>query len=146
MIRVLATRAAYVLAVALAALTPRAAAAQTQPTVGVALGGGSAKGIAHVGVLRWLEEHHIPIDAIAGTSMGGLVGGAYATGMSPDEVAALIAGTDWDRLFGASNFDFMNVRRKADARAYPSHLEYGFKRGLMAPPSLNNGQQVEFML
>ena len=53
----------------------------TRPTVGVAFGGGSARGIAHVGVIRWLEEHRIPIDVAAGTSMGGLVGGAYATGM-----------------------------------------------------------------
>ena len=56
-----------------------------RPTVGVAFGGGSARGIAHVGVIRWLEEHRIPIDVAAGTSMGGLVGGAYATGMDPDE-------------------------------------------------------------
>src|SRR6186713_1756329 len=52
-------------------------------TVGVAFGGGSARGIAHVGVIRWLEEHRVPIDVAAGTSMGGLVGGAYATGMEP---------------------------------------------------------------
>jgi len=57
-----------------------------RPRVGVALGGGSARGIAHVGVLRWLEEHRVPIDVLAGTSMGGLIGGAYATGMSPDEI------------------------------------------------------------
>ena len=53
----------------------------TRPTVGVAFGGGSARGIAHVGVIRWLEEHRIPIDVAAGTSMGGLIGGAFATGM-----------------------------------------------------------------
>ena len=54
------------------------ASAQSRDRIGIALGGGSARGIAHVGVLRWLEEHHIPIDAVAGTSMGGLIGGAYA--------------------------------------------------------------------
>ena len=48
--------------------------------IGLALGGGSARGLAHVGVLEWFEEHRIPIDYIAGTSMGGLVAGAYATG------------------------------------------------------------------
>ena len=128
------------------ALSPAPAVAQSRPKVGIALGGGSAKGIAHIGVLRWLEEHHVPIDVVAGTSMGGLVGGAYATGMTPDELGALIATTNWDAMFGASNFDFMNVRRKADARDYPSHLEYGLKKGLMAPPSLNSGQQVDFML
>ena len=50
-------------------------------TVGLAFGGGSARGIAHVGVIRWFEEHRIPIDVAAGTSMGGLVGGAFASGM-----------------------------------------------------------------
>src|SRR4051812_10490363 len=52
--------------------------APPRKVIGVALGGGSARGLAHVGVIRWFEEHRIPIDLIAGTSMGGLVGGAYA--------------------------------------------------------------------
>ena len=63
-----------------------------RPTVGVAFGGGSARGIAHVGVIRWLEEHRIPIDAAAGTSMGGLIGGAYASGMDAAELKAFITG------------------------------------------------------
>ena len=67
--------------VAEAARSPRVVRDANRPTVGVAFGGGSARGIAHVGVIRWLEEHRIPIDVAAGTSMGGLVGGAYATGM-----------------------------------------------------------------
>ena len=53
-----------------------------RPRVGLALGGGSARGIAHVGVLEWLEENQIPVDFIAGTSMDGLIGGTFATGMS----------------------------------------------------------------
>src|SRR6476646_291935 len=73
---------------------PAAAASRTgppvksvaRPTIGVAFGGGSARGIAHVGVIRWLEEHRIPIDMAAGTSMGGLVGGAFATGMDAGEL------------------------------------------------------------
>ena len=52
----------------------------SRPRVGLALGGGAARGLAHVGVLEWFEEHRIPVDAIAGTSIGGLVGGGYATG------------------------------------------------------------------
>ena len=52
----------------------------SRPRVGLALSGGSARGIAHVGVLRWLEEHHVPVDALAGTSSGAFIGGAYATG------------------------------------------------------------------
>src|SRR3954467_15232860 len=63
-----------------------------RPTVGVAFGGGSARGIAHIGVIQWFEEHHIPIDTAAGTSMGGLIGGAFATGMSGAELRAFMFG------------------------------------------------------
>ena len=63
---------------------PAPAVGQTaRPTVGVAFGGGSARGIAHIGIIQWLEEHHVPIDMAAGTSMGGLVGGGFATGSGP---------------------------------------------------------------
>ena len=117
-----------------------------RPRVGVALGGGSARGLAHVGVLRWLEEHHIPVDVLAGTSMGGLIGGSYATGMTPDEIEAMLGAIDWDAMFGTSGFQFANVRRKRDRRSYPSHLEFGLKKGLAPPSSLNNGQQVDLLL
>src|SRR5271169_4079755 len=56
-----------------------------RPKIGVALEGGGALGLAHIGVLQWFEDHHIPIDYLAGTSMGGLVGGMYATGKSPQQ-------------------------------------------------------------
>ena len=68
---------------------------QERPKIGVALGGGGAKGGAHVGVLKVFEELNIPIDYIAGTSIGGIVGGLYATGMSADELAAAIENVDW---------------------------------------------------
>ncbi|HEX7777959.1 MAG TPA: patatin-like phospholipase family protein, partial [Vicinamibacterales bacterium] len=70
---------------------PASRPAAGRPRIGVAFGGGSARGLAHVGVVRWFEEHHIPIDVIAGTSMGGLVGGAIASGMSADELSAMLA-------------------------------------------------------
>lgn len=59
-----------------------------RPTIGLVLNGGGALGLAHIGVLRWLEEHRIPVDIVAGTSMGGLVGGVYATGKSPEQAWA----------------------------------------------------------
>jgi NTE family protein len=117
-----------------------------RPTVGVAFGGGSARGIAHVGVIRWLEEHRIPIDVAAGTSMGGLVGGAFASGMDARELETFIGSLDWDQLFGASSFAHKNVRRKADARAYPSRLEFGLRGGIVPPSALNNGEHVELLL
>jgi NTE family protein len=117
-----------------------------RPLVGVAFGGGSARGLAHIGVIRWLEEHRIPIDLVAGTSMGGLVGGSFATGLDAAPLTTLLTTLDWDALFGSSNFAYRNIRRKADARAFPSYLEFGLKRGLGAPTALNNGQQVELLL
>src|ERR1051325_1697031 len=62
---------------------------KTRPKIGVALEGGGALGLAHIGVLQWFEDHHIPVDYVAGTSMGGLVGGFYATGKSPEELKQL---------------------------------------------------------
>lgn len=120
--------------------------AQGKPKVGVAFGGGSARGLAHVGVIRWFEEHRIPIDRVSGTSMGGLVGGAFASGMNAAELHQLLAGTDWNAMFGSSSFRYKNIRRKDDARDYPSRIEFGLKRGIVPPPSLNNGQQVDFLL
>jgi NTE family protein len=114
--------------------------------VGVAFGGGSARGLAHIGVIQWFEEHRIPIDVAAGTSMGGLVGGAFASGMSAAELREMIERPEWDVMFGSSSFPFKNLRRKEDARSYPSRLEFGLKGGIVPPTSLNSGQQVDLFL
>lgn len=115
--------------------------------VGLALGGGSARGFAHIGVLRWFEEHRIPIDYISGTSMGGLVAGAYASGMSPQEIQDLMKEVDWDLMFIAdSPYKYKTFRRKQDKRAYPSQLEFGLKGGLTLPGGLNPGQQIALLL
>ena len=122
------------------------ASAQERQKIGVAFGGGSAKGIAHVGVIRWFEEHRIPIDVAAGTSMGGLIGGCCATGMSAAELDQMLSTMNWDELFGSSNFAFKNIRRKTDARAYPSRLEFGLRKRLSPPTSLNTGEQVDLLI
>src|SRR4051812_23541621 len=125
----------------------RPASAQGErPRLGVAFGGGSARGLAHVGIIAWFEEHQIPIDVVAGTSMGGLIGGAFSAGMSAAELRSLIETTDWDIMFGSSSFQFKNIRRKEDARSFPSRIEFGLRRGLVPPPSLNDGQQVDLLL
>ena len=96
--------------------------------IGLALGGGSARGIAHIGVLEWFEEHHIPIDYIVGTSMGGLVAGAYASGMTPAEIKKLMKDADWDLMFlSDSPYRFKTFRRKQDKREFPSQIEFGLK-------------------
>ncbi len=98
-------------------------------------------------MLRWFEEHRIPIDVITGTSMGGLIAGAYASGMTPDEIAQLMRTTDWDAMFVAdSPFRYKTFRRKQDKRAYPSQLEFGLKGGFQLPGGLNPGQQVSLLL
>ena len=71
-----------------------------RPKVGVVLGGGGAKGAAHIGVLKHLEEVGIPVDYVAGTSIGSIIGGLYAMGYTPDELADLIANMDWSQYVG----------------------------------------------
>ena len=70
----------------------------SRPKVGLVLSGGGAKGAAHIGVLKYIEEAGIPIDYIAGTSMGSIVGGMYALGYSSEEILEIISSVDWDRL------------------------------------------------
>ncbi len=72
---------------------------QDRPKIGLVLGGGGARGAAHIGVIRLLQELHVPVDYIAGTSMGSLVGAFYATGMDADQLEATVKAIDFDRLF-----------------------------------------------
>ncbi|MEG9435436.1 patatin-like phospholipase family protein [Edaphobacter sp. HDX4] len=111
------------------------------------LEGGGALGLAHIGVIEWLEEHHIPVSYIAGTSMGGLVGGIYATGRSPAEVRELVASIDWNAVLrGQVPFTNLNFRRKQDSVVYPGSIEFGVKNGVRFPEGFNSGQEVQFIL
>src|SRR5215469_7603605 len=118
-----------------------------RPKIGVALQGGGAKGLAHIGVLQWFEDHHIPIDYIAGTSMGGLVGGLYAAGYSPAEIQKIVEGVDWDDvLSGQTPYPALAFRRKEDYRDLPSSLEIGLRHGVQPPGGLNSGQAVRMII
>ena len=89
----------------------------SRPKVGVVLSGGGAKGAAHIGVLKYIEELGIPIDYIAGTSMGAIVGGLYALGYSPDEMLEMIGGLDWNRMISNQvNREQISFERKAESR------------------------------
>ena len=79
-------------------------AVKSRPKVGLVLSGGGAKGAAHIGVIKYLEQAGIPIDYIAGTSMGSIVGGMYALGYSSEEILNIISCVDWDRLI-SNNVD-----------------------------------------
>ncbi len=119
-----------------------------RPRIGLVLSGGGARGAAHIGVLKVLEDMRIPIDAIAGTSVGALVGGLYASGMSPDEIHELIVETDWDKVFDdAPSRNHLSFRRKMDNGKYIPNLEVGILDGeLMMPTGLTVGRKVNFML
>jgi NTE family protein len=116
--------------------------------IGLALGGGGARGAAHIGVLRELERLHIPIDYLAGTSMGSIVGGLYATGMSPDEMEKAVRAIDWNSLFSDDppRAD-QSYRRKQDDQIYLFGFSIGVKNGHLAlPVGLIAGDKLSFLL
>src|SRR5580698_5065914 len=118
-----------------------------RPKLGIVLEGGGALGLAHIGVLQWMEEHRIPVSYVAGTSMGGLVGGIYATGRSPAEVKEITNTIDWDDVLrGQTPFQDLSFRRKQDAHEVPNSLEFGLRKGLQFPGGFNSGQQVTLIL
>jgi NTE family protein len=132
---------------AISAAYPQEAARGNRPTVGLALGGGSARGLAHVGVLQWLEDHRVPVDYIAGTSMGSIIGGLYATGMSSAEIAAVLRKADWDEFFiGDVPYADQSYRREQDAREYPVRFVYGLKGGFRLPRGVEPGHLLGLML
>ncbi|WP_260735867.1 patatin-like phospholipase family protein [Tunturiibacter lichenicola] len=118
-----------------------------RPRVALVLEGGGALGFAHIGVIDYLEQHHIPVDLVVGTSMGGLIGGLYASGRSPDELRALMQSIDWDiAIGGRTPFRDLSYRRKQDREDFPNRLDFGLKHGLSLPEGLNSGQEVGLIL
>jgi len=118
-----------------------------RPRIGLVLEGGGALGLAHVGVLKWLEENRIPVDVIAGSSMGALVGGTYASGESPAQIENLIRGIKWHEVLrGATPYRDLSFRRKEDRQDYPNAFEFGLKKGAKFPSGFNSGQQVGLIL
>jgi NTE family protein len=128
--------------------TPTDKANSPRPKIGLALAGGSALGFSHVGVLLWFEEHHIPVDYIAGTSMGALIGGGYATGMSAAEIRDLLTKQDWNNLLQSEPpYSVLTFRRREDRHAFPNSLQFGWKNGSFSAPSgLNSGHPIGLLL
>lgn len=133
-----------------AAPTPAPTEALPTPRlkIGIAFSGGGAKGCAHIGVLRVLEEMRIPIDYAAGTSMGSIVGGLYAAGLDPDELTEAILTVDWaDALTDKPARKDRSFRRKDDDLHYIPDLELGLgRKGLKYPTGLRSGQKLSLML
>ncbi len=113
-------------------------------SVGLVLSGGGARGFAHIGVLKVLEAHHIPVDLIGGASMGGLIGAIYAMGKTPAEIEELVGTLDWNKLLQTTtSFDNLSFRRKEDRRNIPAPVTLkGKANDLKLPNALNSGQEI----
>ncbi|MBL8258682.1 MAG: patatin-like phospholipase family protein [Candidatus Competibacteraceae bacterium] len=123
------------------------AAERSRPRIGLALGGGGARGIAHIGVLKLLEEMRVPIDCIAGTSMGSIIGGLYASGMSVEQMSATLQEIDWPQVFsdGPPRAD-LPFRIKEEQRVL-LNARVGLDRGqVRLPMGLLEGQNLLLLL
>jgi NTE family protein len=125
-----------------------ATGAAQRPRIGLVLSGGGARGAAHVGVLKVLEEMRVPIDAIAGTSMGAVVGGLYASGMSAAEIERQVNTIDWEDAFrDRPARSLLNFRRRAEDGDFLVQLPLGFREGrLQLPNGLIQGQKLSQFL
>jgi NTE family protein len=121
------------------------ALAQERPKVGLVLGGGGARGAAHIGVLEVLERLRVPVDCVAGTSMGALVAGAWAAGLSPAQMRTELGKANWNDMFVDSpDFSELNFRSKRLAQRFLPGSETGVTpQGLIAPPGVVSGQKIK---
>ncbi len=112
------------------------------------LSGGGARGAAHIGVLKMLAQMHIPIDAIAGTSMGAVIGGLYASGLSPSEIESVMDSVNWDDAFSdVPPRKELSFRRKEEERQFPMKLPLGIRGGrLRLPRGLIEGETLTRIL
>ncbi|HCB42843.1 MAG TPA: hypothetical protein DEP56_07050, partial [Pseudomonas sp.] len=115
---------------------------------GLVLSGGGARGLAHIGVLKQLEEMNIPIDAIAGTSMGAVIGGLYAAGYSADELEQIALDLDWQATLSDTPLrEDIPYRRKQDDRDFLVKQRLTFKDGALSfPLGLLQGQNMGVVL
>ncbi len=119
-----------------------------RPRVGLVLGGGGAKGAAHIGVLRVLDELNVPVDCVVGTSMGALVGAPFAAGLPPARIEEIVRGTDWSRTVGGTDQRRRTpIDRKLAERNYTNTVELGVSRqGVTTPGGLLSTQNIEGMI
>jgi NTE family protein len=119
-----------------------------RPRVGLVLSGGGAKGGAHVGVIKVLEERHVPIDCIVGTSMGALVGAGYAAGLPAKELESFVTGIHWDAVVGGSRRRPLEpIEQKRLDMAASSELEFGVRHGrIVTPGGIANTSGIDDLL
>ncbi len=123
-------------------------AKDSRPKIGLALSGGGARGAAHLGVLRVLEEHNIPIDYIAGTSMGAIVGGLYSAGLNTLQLEQALANIDWAHVFNdLPSRQERSFRRKRDDDFYLVKQKLGLNEtGVALPLGVVQGQKIALVL
>ncbi len=135
-------------AVWILALLWGAAAHAREERIGLVLGGGGARGAAHIGVLKVLERERIPVHAIAGTSVGAIIGGLYSAGYSPEEIEKMIGSIDWIDIFhdDTARVD-QPMRQKETDLGSVANLEIGIVEGrLTIPTTLVRGQKLGLLL
>lgn len=129
-------------------VSPESEAASKRPKIGLVLSGGGARGFAHIGVLKILEENNVPIDYIVGTSMGSIIGGLYAIGLTPEEIEIGVKGIAWDKVFNDFAYrEYKTFRRKKDDLDFFNIHRVGVSsEGFQLSPGLIEGQQIELAL
>jgi NTE family protein len=127
------------------AASPRASPPTGRPRIGLVLGGGGARGTAHIGVIEVLERLRVPVDCVAGTSMGALVAGAWAGGVSPADMRQRLAAVDWHDLFDDNpSHAETNYRERLLAQTYYPGLEFGITgEGLRVAHGVVGGQKIK---
>jgi len=120
----------------------------TRPRIGLCLAGGGARGGAHIGVLQVLEEMRVPVDCIAGTSIGSIVGGLYASGMSPADMDTVVSSIDWFNVFDDEPPRLLtDFRRKQEDYLPYFDFRMGIgKDGLTMPGGMVSGQKLMLLL
>jgi len=124
-----------------AAVTPNA---EHRPRIGLVLSGGGARGAAHVGVLKVLEQLRVPVDAIAGTSMGAVVGGLYASGLSAGDIEKIMTSINWQDAFrDRPAREDLDLRRKQEDETFLVRFPLGIRDGhIVLPKGLIQGQRL----
>jgi NTE family protein len=128
--------------------SPTAPTPPHRPRIGLVLSGGGARGVAHIGVLKVLEEQHVPIDAIAGTSMGAVVGGLYASGLTAREIESIMTSLNWQEAFrDLPPREDLTLRRKQEDQNFLVKFPLGIRGGkVLLPKGLIQGQRLNQIL
>jgi len=117
--------------------TPPTNVPTNRPVIGLALGGGGAQAMSEIGVLQWFEDHRIPVDVIAGTSMGSIIGALYATGHTPDEMKHILTEDSINTVFRIEQaYSAQSFRRREDSRDLPNGVTVGLRHGVAFRNSL----------